>query len=357
VADYRLSDPEIIAASLDEILAVSPTCFADPAVDCDVPEDGEGGTDVLVQIEDLREPPTDLVVNLSAIGSDNPNNIILINEDGSATIAPGGSVPLLASASGGTPPYLAEYDPTEADIENPEGDNLPPVPVSLISPIRVTDLEAGETFTSVATPLETTTYRVTFTDSQDPFQLGIRPTDDPPPAKTAVAFLRVQVAEELVVAVDRDEYTIGTVGETVQLQGRVTGGLPPFDVQWTASDDSELETLSSPTILIPIASPTVTTEYTLTVTDAVGQVGTVNTVVRVAGTGGAVAPDNAASAGDQEEAGDSESPNTTSQELSSETDGGSVPPPPMCGAGVVSSLLFGNLLLWVGRRRSRRVII
>ena len=50
-------------------------------------------------------------------------------------------------------------------------------------------------------------------------------------------------------------------GETVELNGSVSGGIPPYTVAWTP-----VNTLNNPTILNPLANPTQTTLYTLDVT-------------------------------------------------------------------------------------------
>jgi hypothetical protein len=54
-------------------------------------------------------------------------------------------------------------------------------------------------------------------------------------------------------------------GQTTQLTAVATNGTPPYTFKWLASS-----TLSDTTIFNPIASPTVTTDYTVTVTDSLG---------------------------------------------------------------------------------------
>ena len=54
-------------------------------------------------------------------------------------------------------------------------------------------------------------------------------------------------------------------GGSVQLNGSVYGGIEPFSIQWTPTTG-----LDNPNILVPTASPSVTTTYTLTATDSYG---------------------------------------------------------------------------------------
>ncbi len=56
--------------------------------------------------------------------------------------------------------------------------------------------------------------------------------------------------------------TIGS-GGSVQLEGSASGGTPPYSWDWTPPDG-----LDNPNSQTPIATPTTTTEYTLTVTDS-----------------------------------------------------------------------------------------
>jgi len=54
-----------------------------------------------------------------------------------------------------------------------------------------------------------------------------------------------------------------TVGGSTVLEGSVSGGTPPYFINWSPTAG-----LDNPEVLQPTASPTVTTTYTLTVTDA-----------------------------------------------------------------------------------------
>lgn len=67
----------------------------------------------------------------------------------------------------------------------------------------------------------------------------------------------------LGVTVTADDDTI-CAGQTSQLTAVATNGTPPYTFKWLASS-----TLSDTTIFNPVANPTVTTEYTVTVTDNV----------------------------------------------------------------------------------------
>lgn len=69
------------------------------------------------------------------------------------------------------------------------------------------------------------------------------------------------------------------LGRAARLDGSTSGGTPPFLVQWSPADS-----LDDPQALDPVASPTTTTLYTLTVTDATNNAQNDSVLVTVAGT-------------------------------------------------------------------------
>ncbi len=85
-------------------------------------------------------------------------------------------------------------------------------------------------------------------------------------------------ANAIIVDAGNDESI--TPGGSVQLNGSVTGGTPPYIIQWTPTT-----WLSDPNILNPIADPPSTTTYTLTITDDVGCTGSDKMTVNVSTAG------------------------------------------------------------------------
>lgn len=82
--------------------------------------------------------------------------------------------------------------------------------------------------------------------STDVFAMKFAPPPPPPP---------------LTVSAGSDKRIL--LGRSTALEGSVSGGTPPYFVEWSPVDG-----LDDPQLLQPTASPTVTTTYTLTVTDA-----------------------------------------------------------------------------------------
>lgn len=66
------------------------------------------------------------------------------------------------------------------------------------------------------------------------------------------------------------------LNESTQINGVITGGEGPYNVVWNFPNS-----LSSPSLINPIASPSITTNYTATVTDANQCVGTDNILISV----------------------------------------------------------------------------
>jgi len=84
--------------------------------------------------------------------------------------------------------------------------------------------------------------------------------------------------QPLLVSAGPDK-EINSGGSTI-LEGTVSGGTPPYFLQW-----SPVESLDNPEALQPTASPTATTTYTLTVTDAMSQLASDTVLVTVTDAG------------------------------------------------------------------------
>jgi PKD repeat protein len=102
-----------------------------------------------------------------------------------------------------------------------------------------------------ATPAATATYTVTVTDTD---------------GRTASANVTVTVHPVLQVSAGPDQQI--QTGQQVTLQGSAQGGVPPYTYAWTPAGG-----LSDPAVAQPTVTPTATTTFTLTVTDAGGQNG------------------------------------------------------------------------------------
>ncbi len=139
------------------------------------------------------------------------------------TICRNGSTKLGGEAAGGTPPYKYEWTPA-ASLSNPQ-DARP-----------------------IASPASSTEYVLKVTDAE-----GAVTTD------TVV----VTVSDPPVADAGNDRAVCP--GSSVVLQSRVTGGRGPYRFLWTPA--SGLNNTEAPN---PIAAPSSTTRYVLTVTDALG---------------------------------------------------------------------------------------
>ena len=149
------------------------------------------------------------------------------------TINPGGISFLMANAQGGTPPYTYEWTPA-ATLDD----------ATISSPI--------------ASPATTTTYHLVVSDS-----VGASASGD------------VTVFVNLVVSAGATPYVINA-GESSQLQSIARGGSLPYSFEWSPSDSLDDASLS-----YPMATPAVTTQYTVVVTDAVAVVATDSVTVTV----------------------------------------------------------------------------
>jgi hypothetical protein len=141
---------------------------------------------------------------------------------GPPVIDPGGVSTLVAIVQGGTGPYTYAWSPPET-------------------------LDDPTSATPMAMPEHTTTYAVLATDS-----LGF----------TAIGAVALPVN---LVATPFASPPILLPGESSQLGVGVLGGAPPYTYFWTPAAD-----LDTPVAQAPLATPSVSTTYTVTVTDSQG---------------------------------------------------------------------------------------
>jgi len=184
-------------------------------------------TYTLTVTDDLGQTDTDTVTVTVATA-------VVADAGSDSIIASGGSTDLEGAASGGVPPYSYSWSPT-------------------------TSLDDPTEAQPIASPTSTTTYALTVTDD-----LGQTDTDS----------VTVTVASA-VVAEAGSGSTIAS-GRSTVLHGSASGGLPPYSYSWSPSTG-----LNDPNIDQPVASPTGTTTYTLTVTDDLGQTDTDTAIVTV----------------------------------------------------------------------------
>lgn len=128
-----------------------------------------------------------------------------------------------AEASGGTPPYRYRWNPAAG-------------------------LDDATAATPMAAPSRNTTYTVTVTDAN---------------GCTASATVRVALQPRPEPRYT-DRYQT-CAGAATELAGSIRGGSPPFTYVWTPPVG-----LNNPNIANPVASPAISTTYTLRVTDAAG---------------------------------------------------------------------------------------
>ena len=167
-----------------------------------------------------------------------------------AVIESGDSSQLLASVSGGVPPYRYSWvDPTNT-LSNPTSRN------------------------PVATPAASTSYTVTVTDAvTDGNGFHVRATSQP------VLVTVISAGPPLTVTATATPSVIA-VGDSSQLDANPSGGNGIYAYAWLPTTG-----LSDPTIRNPIATPAASTTYTVTVTDGNGVSTSSPVLVTVTGAG------------------------------------------------------------------------
>lgn len=147
------------------------------------------------------------------------------------------NVKLYVNVTGGVAPYSYSWTPEET-------------------------LDDASVYNPTANTLTTTTYTVTVNDSDN---------------NSASDVVTVYIIEPLTVDAGVDQ-TIN-LGESKNLVIAVSGGVAPYSYSW-----SPAESLSNATICNPKATPELTTEYIITVTDDQGNIATDNIIVTVVNT-------------------------------------------------------------------------
>ncbi len=158
----------------------------------------------------------------------------IVTAGGLQIICQGSSALLNASVTGGTTPYSYLWTPA-------------------------TGLNDAHILQPTASPLSSTFYTLLVTDAN-----GCTDTDN--------AFVVVNATPTVNAGLDKTIY----VGTSTPMTASVGGGTAPYTYLWTPATG-----LSNPNILNPIASPLVTTTYTLVVTDQNGCMGTDQVVIVV----------------------------------------------------------------------------
>ena len=314
--DYLVGGPGIDTAdySAGDPTAASVTLAADGTGTAS--NDGEGGHDTLWEIEKLLFIPDPMIVSAGP----------------AKTVAPGGSVQLTGSVTGGLllpgTSYQYQWSPA-ATLNNP----------NVLQP--------------TATPTATTTYKLTVTDAK---------------GNQASAFVTVTVAAALVVDAGPDQ-TIA-IGQATQLAAAVTGGVTPYTYTWTPADG-----LDRTDILRPTATPSRDIQYTLTVTDSLGTVASATMKVTVLTSSTATTSSTSNTSGTDTASGTQDQTNTgtdtsTSTSTNTNTTGTSTQDQPCmspsdqsttstpstssplnCGTGASTATVMNLLLLLVLKRR------
>ncbi len=156
---------------------------------------------------------------------------------GYTIVCQGTSTTLNATVNGGTAPYLYNWTPASG-------------------------LSSANVLNPIATPQTTTFYQLLVTDSK-----GCSSTDN--------ALVVVNAAPVVSAGPDK----VINVGMITPLNATVSGGHAPYTYLWTPATG-----LNNAASLNPLASPAVTTTYTLLVTDNIGCTGTDQVVVTVSST-------------------------------------------------------------------------
>ena len=261
---------------------------------------------------------------------------------------PGGQVELQYSASGGVPPYTAQWDPTTDTDDSLD----PPSTVTVLSFDDV-PFSAGEIMTAIASPIRMTWYRLTITDAN---------------GTVKDAFVQIKVADELEVFAGGDRAI--TPGQEVTIYPTVTGGVAPYSYQWTVEDGGDGGFISATDIPAVTVAPSVTTTYVLTVTDSI-ETSVSDTVTVTLGTGepteenGTDNAENGSAGPDTNDTGSGQSlPNVGGEDDNDgpmpqsspvvESTGLPVFSLPACGGGMSSSLVMLTTLLLAAMKSRRR---
>ncbi|MCZ7554910.1 MAG: hypothetical protein M5R41_00725 [Bacteroidia bacterium] len=146
-----------------------------------------------------------------------------VNAGKDVSLCSGAEVELNANVTGGRPPYRFVWSPA-------------------------TGLSSTRTLNPRVAVNRTTSYMLTVTDAS-----GCTVSDSVTVFSTVAP--RVQAGPDATIC----------AGSIVQLTSAVTGGTPPFSWKWSPAFG-----LSNASIAAPTASPTSSTQYTVTVTDALG---------------------------------------------------------------------------------------
>jgi len=152
------------------------------------------------------------------------NGPLLVGAGSDKTLITGSSVVLDGTVSGGTGIYNITWSPA-------------------------TGLSDAHALRPTASPTSSTTYTLSVTDSEG--QTG----SDPMRVTVQTAPLTVDAGADASIP----------NGGSVQLGAVAVGGQPPYTYRWSPTTG-----LSSSSVAAPLASPTATTSYTLTVTDNAG---------------------------------------------------------------------------------------
>jgi hypothetical protein len=228
---------------------------------------------------------------------------VTVSASPSQILMPGSSVQLSANATGGRPPYAFSWTP--AGSLSPSGSVQDPTasPANTTTyTVIVTDAEgsvAANTIQIVVDPVVSITASPNMVDAGQPSQLTTTvfggmlpytfswsPADglDDPTAQNPIARPLVSTTYNVVVTDAQGQVSSGSVSITVnlavvvsatptsvdpgsasQLYALASGGTPPYVYSWTPATG-----LSATDIANPLATPSVTTTYTVQVTDALG---------------------------------------------------------------------------------------
>ncbi|RMF81115.1 MAG: hypothetical protein D6744_07525, partial [Planctomycetota bacterium] len=148
--------------------------------------------DGVLQPEGQQSVTVSVDANVSAVA--NYGELLYVVGEGARPIVAGESLTLTANASGGEPPYAYAWSPAQS-------------------------LSSASGASVVASPVQTTTYTVTVTDSA---------------GKQAVASMTVEIVDALAVDAGDDREVIA--GSPANLHAAASGGVPPYSYQWSPGE-------------------------------------------------------------------------------------------------------------------------